>query len=137
MLNSLPSFHHLSMIPPQKQTKPEQVEPHHHQQSVLGWYQDKNTLFNREDLQKYILICCQDQKQGGFRDKPPMGKDLYHTFYSLAGLSIAQHSTGGEDDKEVLGGEENMVGVVHPVYGVEIERLEKAKEYFLGLEKEE
>ena len=65
-----------------------------------------------------------------------MGKDLYHTFYSLCGLSIAQNSTGGEENDGILGGEENRLGVVHPVYGVEIERLEKAKDFFQH-EKEE
>jgi protein farnesyltransferase subunit beta len=43
-----------------------------------------------EALQEYILGAGQDTP-GGLRDKPGKKADIYHTFYSLAGLSSAQH----------------------------------------------
>jgi len=85
------------------------------------------TLF---DLQKYLLICCQDVEAGGFRDKPPMRKDLYHTFYSLAGLSLSQEfSSPGE----FLGVEGNRLATLNPLHGVETHKLKAAKSYFLSL----
>jgi protein farnesyltransferase subunit beta len=100
---------------------------------------DGNTLFNpipfqQIDLQKYLLVCCQDSQSGGFRDKPPMRKDVYHTFYSLAGLSIAQHCQ--DRDKgvaDVIGDEQNMLAEINPLHGVEVVRLREAKEYFSKL----
>ena len=43
-----------------------------------------------EALQEYILGVGQDNA-GGLRDKPSKKADVYHTFYSLAGFSTAQH----------------------------------------------
>jgi protein farnesyltransferase subunit beta len=43
-----------------------------------------------EALQEYILGAGQ-HTPGGLRDKPGKKADIYHTFYSLAGLSSAQH----------------------------------------------
>ncbi|KAL1958166.1 hypothetical protein VTO42DRAFT_5021 [Malbranchea cinnamomea] len=48
------------------------------------------SLYNREGLTRYILSCCQYQ-HGGLRDKPGKYPDSYHTCYTLAGLSNAQH----------------------------------------------
>ncbi|GME79438.1 unnamed protein product [Ambrosiozyma monospora] len=46
-------------------------------------------LINREKLENYILCCCQDKGQfGGFKDKPTMRVDFYHTNYVSCGLSI-------------------------------------------------
>lgn len=50
---------------------------------------DGEYLFNQEALQGYIILCCQ-QGQGGLKDKPSKGPDIYHTCYSLSGLSISQ-----------------------------------------------
>lgn len=52
---------------------------------------DGSWLFRQEALQEYILLCCQD-KDGGLRDKPGKSRDLYHSCYSLSGLSISQHN---------------------------------------------
>lgn len=48
-------------------------------------------LFNQSALQEYILICCQ-YNNGGLLDKPGKPRDVYHTCYTLSGLSVAQHS---------------------------------------------
>lgn len=48
-------------------------------------------LFNQNALQEYILICCQ-HNNGGLLDKPGKPRDVYHTCYTLSGLSVAQHS---------------------------------------------
>lgn len=57
---------------------------------------DPGELFDRQALQEYILLISQDlspdAKQGGLRDKPSLPPDAYHTYYILAGLSLAQHS---------------------------------------------
>ena len=45
-------------------------------------------LFHQEALQGYILLCCQWGK-GGLLDKPPKNPDIYHTCYSLSGMSIS------------------------------------------------
>jgi protein farnesyltransferase subunit beta len=52
-----------------------------------------------EALQEYILGVGQDNA-GGLRDKPGKRADIYHTFYSLAGLSTAQHRVY-RSDKEL------------------------------------
>lgn len=48
------------------------------------------SLWNREALQMYALVCCQDA-HGGLVDKPGKRPDTYHTNYVLSGLSGAQH----------------------------------------------
>ena len=50
---------------------------------------DGEFLFNQEALQGYLIICCQGV-QGGLRDKPTKNPDIYHTCYSLSGMSVAQ-----------------------------------------------
>ena len=47
-------------------------------------------LYLEQDLQKYILFYCQDLKKGGLWDKPGKNRDVYHTCYSLSGLSASQ-----------------------------------------------
>nr|CAD7200740.1 unnamed protein product [Timema douglasi] len=65
-------------------------------------------LFHQEALQEYILICCQ-HSSGGLIDKPNKPRDIYHTCYTLSGLSVAQHSPGGK--LCVVGGDRNeLVG---------------------------
>lgn len=46
-------------------------------------------IFNQQALQGYIILCCQ-QGQGGLKDKPTKYPDIYHTCYSLSGMSISQ-----------------------------------------------
>jgi protein farnesyltransferase subunit beta len=86
--------------------------------------------YNLLDLQKYLMICCQDVEAGGFRDKPPMRKDLYHTFYSLAGLSLSQEFSSAGD---FLGVDGNRLATLNPLHGVETTRLKEAKNHFRSL----
>ncbi|KAF8337558.1 terpenoid cyclases/Protein prenyltransferase, partial [Cantharellus anzutake] len=51
---------------------------------------DIESLFNRQALQRFILISSQADT-GGLRDKPSKPADAYHTLYNLSGLSAAQH----------------------------------------------
>ena len=50
---------------------------------------DGEYLFHQEALQGYIILCCQHAK-GGLFDKPGKHPDIYHTMYSMAGLSVSQ-----------------------------------------------
>lgn len=59
--------------------------------SILEDQTPYSLLFNQYALQEYILICCQ-HKNGGLLDKPGKPRDVYHTCYTLSGLSVAQHS---------------------------------------------
>ena len=53
----------------------------------------RRSVFNPCALQEWILHCCQMQ-DGGFRDKPGVRQDFYHTCYALSGLSLAMHNSG-------------------------------------------
>lgn len=63
-------------------------------------------LFNQSALQEYILICCQ-HNNGGLFDKPGKPRDVYHTCYTLSGLSAAQHSVNFKT--HVVGPTENKL----------------------------
>ncbi|XKL67204.1 hypothetical protein PGB90_010624 [Kerria lacca] len=63
-------------------------------------------LFNQRALQEYILICCQ-HPAGGLLDKPQKTRDIYHTCYTLSGLSIAQHLSNEKTD--VIGVRDNLL----------------------------
>jgi len=54
------------------------------------WQDFEDGLFNKQALQKFILISSQSTT-GGLRDKPGKPADAYHTLYNLSGLSSAQH----------------------------------------------
>lgn len=56
----------------------------------LDGYVVPDHLFDERALQEYILFCCQGPS-GGLIDKPGKMPDVYHTCYTLSGLSIAQH----------------------------------------------
>ncbi|VDN60826.1 unnamed protein product [Dracunculus medinensis] len=85
--------------------------------------------FDAKALQEFILISCQDSR-GGLRDKPDKPRDLYHTCYTLSGLSIAQQYTRND----IVGGVQNLVAEISPVYNV-CEKYEKqAREYFSRLQ---
>uniref|UniRef100_A0A0G4I558 Protein farnesyltransferase subunit beta n=1 Tax=Chromera velia CCMP2878 TaxID=1169474 RepID=A0A0G4I558_9ALVE len=68
-------------------------------------------LFSPYRLQMYVFLCCQETEanKGGLRDKPSAKCDLYHSCYSLSGLSVAQHGhplqQGGWEGGEGEGGE--------------------------------
>ncbi|KAL4717942.1 hypothetical protein ACJJTC_001360 [Scirpophaga incertulas] len=47
----------------------------------------ETVFFNQSALQEYIMICCQ-AVEGGLVDKPGKYRDIYHTCYTLSGLSI-------------------------------------------------
>lgn len=67
----------------------------------------KSLLFNQTALQEYILICCQ-HNDGGLIDKPGKQRDVYHTCYTLSGLSVAQLSTIYEKTP-IIGSSDNKV----------------------------
>ncbi len=73
-------------------------------------------LFHREALQEYVLICCQ-KPNGGLIDKPGKPADIYHTCYTLSGLSIAQNF-GSSSTPLVIGNPENEVLPTHPLYNI-------------------
>ncbi|KAH7730062.1 prenyltransferase and squalene oxidase repeat family protein [Aphelenchoides avenae] len=85
-------------------------------------------LYDEEALQQFVLIAAQDAKRGGLRDKPDKNSDLYHTCYALGGLAVAQSYALSKND--IIGGEENALSEVHPLYNVCIDVERKAKEYF-------
>ncbi|KAH9816182.1 terpenoid cyclases/protein prenyltransferase alpha-alpha toroid [Melampsora americana] len=68
-------------------------------QSKLDGQEDlfkfSTSSYDRRALQEYVLLASQGQppadEQGGLRDKPYTGVDLYHTHYVLSGLSSSQH----------------------------------------------
>ncbi|XP_030744971.1 protein farnesyltransferase subunit beta isoform X2 [Sitophilus oryzae] len=83
-------------------------------------------LFDERALQEYILICCQ-HPQGGMLDKPSKPRDIYHTCYSISGLSIAQHFL---NEKHVLGSYRNELVVTHPLYNIRPDLVAKGLIYF-------
>ncbi|KAK7586034.1 hypothetical protein V9T40_003910 [Parthenolecanium corni] len=84
-------------------------------------------LFSNKALQEYILICCQ-APFGGLIDKPEKARDIYHTCYTLSGLSVAQHLPNGKAD--IVGDETNLLMPTHPLYNIEKNCLKKAVAYF-------
>lgn len=84
-------------------------------------------LFNREALQEYILICCQ-KPNGGLIDKPGKPEDLYHTCYTLSGLSIAQNFNSIKQPI-VIGTQNNEVLPTHPLYNIAPKAVMKAYFY--------
>lgn len=90
------------------------------------------TVINSEFLQRYILMCGQDVLKGGLRDKPSASCDLYHTNYSLCGLSYAQNFTS-VGIPNIYGSEDNLIEVCHPVYSIPVDKSNNAKSYFAKL----
>ncbi|WKY13786.1 hypothetical protein Q1695_004543 [Nippostrongylus brasiliensis] len=74
-------------------------------------------LFDARMLEEYVLMCCQDEA-GGLRDKPDKSRDLYHTCYVLSGLAIAQSYSSAREPGGVLGGSQNTVVSVNPVFNL-------------------
>jgi prenyltransferase beta subunit len=71
-------------------------------------------LYCQEDLQKYILLYCQEEK-GGLVDKPGKMRDCYHTTYAMAGLSCSQ------EFGIVLN--QSKIKKIDPIYNVVEEKL--------------
>ena len=101
-------------------------------------------LINQRAVQGYTLLCCQE-KTGGMKDKPQKNPDLYHTCYSLAGLSIMQSKSlykglyaenkyklkNSKKYQQCLSNKHtNRVKRVHPVYCLQHEKVKFAKTYF-------
>ena len=52
-------------------------------------------------------------------DKPGKSRDLYHTAYALAGLSLSQHDETIFEELEC-----NELRALDPIYNVSVERLQ-------------
>lgn len=85
---------------------------------------DASVAFDAEALQKYILVCCQEDG-GGLRDKPGVRADYHHTCYALCGLSIAQHYGGA-----VPPDEKSSVRKIDVLHNVCEERIAAARAFF-------
>lgn len=86
-------------------------------------------LFNRYALQEYVLICCQ-RPSGGLIDKPGKPADLYHTCYTLSGVSVAQHCEPSHAPI-ILGHPDNELLPTHPVHNIPPKAVLDAYKYFL------
>ncbi|KAI5643050.1 prenyltransferase and squalene oxidase repeat domain-containing protein [Phthorimaea operculella] len=89
----------------------------------------ETVLFNQGALQEYIIICCQ-APDGGLIDKPGKPRDIYHTCYTLSGLSVAQHGTGA-GDPFVVGTPRNELNRVHPLHNIAPHLVYNAVHYFI------
>ncbi|KAK9704203.1 CAAX farnesyltransferase (FTase) subunit beta [Basidiobolus ranarum] len=117
-------------------------------------YLEENSLYDKEALQEYILLCCQ-KPSGGLRDKPGMNPDYYHTCYCLSGLSHTQNRvTRGEDTSKidmskspglcsllwqpleshpsVIGDKSNLVRPTHPIHNISVESVHNIMLHFYG-----
>ncbi|XP_055382969.1 protein farnesyltransferase subunit beta [Condylostylus longicornis] len=88
----------------------------------------KTPLFDRSALQEYILLCCQ-KPNGGLIDKPGKYPDLYHTCYTLSGVSIAQHCEASLEPF-VLGDAKNELIPTHPLHNIPPLAVFDAYKYF-------
>ena len=88
-----------------------------------------DSLYNRSELQKYILIACQDKK-GGFKDKPGKPVDYYHSMYSLMGL--ANSFQGGDEGNFARFGDELELEM-HPVIAIPNRLYEKCIGFFRNI----
>lgn len=103
--------------------------------SELIEYQEEHPLWSLYDfraLQEYVLICCQNSQSGGLIDKPGKPPDVYHTCYTLSGLSIAQDSAV-KMGTDIIGSPKNLLNENNPIYNIEVGCLRKALEYFSTL----
>ena len=86
-------------------------------------------LFNQLALQSYITLCCQEPS-GGLMDKPGTRPDLFHTNYSLCGLSLSE-TTFIKDVVVLLGDDPSLeLNRIHPVYSINGNKVTEAKKYF-------
>eukprot|EP00828_Plagiopyla_frontata_P048559 TRINITY_DN9342_c0_g1_i1.p2 TRINITY_DN9342_c0_g1~~TRINITY_DN9342_c0_g1_i1.p2 ORF type:complete len:151 (-),score=25.23 TRINITY_DN9342_c0_g1_i1:56-508(-) len=95
-------------------------------------YYEDQMLYNQLKLQMYILLCCQSE-DGGLFDKPKKPRDLYHTCYSLSGLSLAQTLKSDYQELFLFENSSNKLMDIDPIYNVEASKLEFAREYFSKL----
>ena len=92
-------------------------------------------LVDQVMIQQYVLLCGQDHKTGGMRDKPGKISDFYHSCYALAGLSLAQTKIGSDEKIFYKNIKENELVPPDPVFNVNGEKLKAAKQYFRSLPK--
>jgi protein farnesyltransferase subunit beta len=90
---------------------------------TLADYTGVGNFWNEGGLVQYVLCMCQSVTNGGVCDRPPSQPDMFHTMYSLAGLS----ATCRECVKEKLGVE---LAEMDTRYGITRDAAEKMKEYF-------
>jgi protein farnesyltransferase subunit beta len=91
-------------------------------------------LYDQAKLQKYLLYCCQNSTEGGFKDKPGKKNDIYHTNYALMGLALSTNNqnlvitnSGGDlFDWDYLELED-----IHPVYAISRTVAFEIKDFFL------
>ena len=94
---------------------------------------NEHWMFDQVALQDYLLINCQ-LHQGGLIDKPGKSRDFYHTCYCLSGLSVAQHFvTNHHANLNIIGGKENMLAPLHPVFNIGTQCAAHAVDYFRKL----
>ncbi|XP_046971248.1 protein farnesyltransferase subunit beta [Vanessa cardui] len=89
----------------------------------------ETVLFSQGALQEYIIVCCQAY-DGGLLDKPGKPRDLYHTCYTLSGLSVAQHGTGALDPY-VVGSPRNELNSIHPLHNIAPHLAYNSVHYFI------
>lgn len=90
-------------------------------------------MFDQVALQDYLLINCQ-LHHGGLVDKPGKSRDFYHTCYCLSGLSVAQHFVSKHHTNlTVVGGQDNILAPVHPVFNIGVQCAAQALAYFRKL----
>ncbi|KHJ95886.1 prenyltransferase and squalene oxidase repeat-containing domain protein [Oesophagostomum dentatum] len=101
-------------------------------------------LFDARMLEEYILMSCQilfsfvrtetvKDGAGGFRDKPDKPRDLYHTCYVLSGLAIAQAYSISRESNGILGGSQNAVEAINPVFNLTTDSEQFAESFFAKL----
>ncbi|EGR32827.1 hypothetical protein IMG5_069690 [Ichthyophthirius multifiliis] len=86
-------------------------------------------LFDHLKLQAYILLC--QNEEGGLFDKPGKYPDIYHTAYSLSGLSSAQRTSDENGYILLDGNSDNLVENINIVYNINQVKLNFAKNYFI------
>ncbi|XP_063934623.1 protein farnesyltransferase subunit beta-like [Zophobas morio] len=90
-------------------------------------------FYNRDALQEYILFLAQSPG-GGFRDKPGVPPDYYHTCYVLSGLSACQHGGRGARNTSIVGPFSNLLSPIEPKINICLHAFRKAEEYFSALD---
>ena len=93
------------------------------------YYFNDELLYDQLSLQAYILFAAQDKDNGGFKDKPGVCFDMYHSNYGTFGLISSQECLTHEQ-KVVLNPElKNYFVKLNPVYVVPQDKVEKALKY--------
>uniref|UniRef100_A0A914GUY8 Protein farnesyltransferase n=1 Tax=Globodera rostochiensis TaxID=31243 RepID=A0A914GUY8_GLORO len=95
--------------------------------AALKWLVNRQMTFEggfQGRANKLVDVLCAGGVPSAFRRNP----DLYHTCYTLSGLSTSQFYSSTKD--EVLGGKRNIVETVHPIYNIHIDAYARALRYF-------